>query len=66
MTDSEKSLHLAQKLQCHKTVIQHYINQKDRLALIGYETRVAPHTEEYFLIENALHSPVSIMKIVSC
>lgn len=65
ITDSEKSLHLAQKLQCHKIVIQHLVNQKDRLALMAYKVKVAPHQEEYFLIENALQSPVSILKIVS-
>ncbi|KAJ8955325.1 hypothetical protein NQ318_003418 [Aromia moschata] len=56
ISDSEKSLYLAQKLNCHKFVIQHYINQRDRLALIGYKAKVTAPTEEYFLIENALQS----------
>lgn len=56
LPDSEKSVNLALKLYCHKFVIQHYINQKDRLSLISYKARLAPHEDEYFLIENALQS----------
>lgn len=59
MADSDKSMNLAQKLHCHKYVIQQYINQKDHLALIAYKTRISPNEEDYFLIENALQSTVS-------
>lgn len=62
LPDSEKSLNLAIKLDCHKFIIQHYINQKDRLALISYKAKLAPHDEDYFLIENALQSTVSNYK----
>ncbi|CAH1969950.1 unnamed protein product [Acanthoscelides obtectus] len=55
-TSTEKSLRLAQKLGCHKFIIQYYTNQKDRSALIAYKGRVLPHSEEYFFIENAIQS----------
>lgn len=54
MTDIEKSVNLAQKLHCHKFVIQHYISQKDRLSLLAYQMRVASHEEEHLMIDNAL------------
>ncbi|KAJ8985849.1 hypothetical protein NQ317_006220 [Molorchus minor] len=56
ISDSDKSLYLAQKLNCHKFVIQYYINQRDRLALINAKLKVTTQSEEYFLIENALQS----------
>lgn len=59
MSDTEKSMSLAQKLHCHKYIIQHHINHQDRLALISYMAKIGPEQEEYFLIENALQSPVS-------
>lgn len=61
MPDSEKSMTLAHKLQCHQFIIKHFITQKDRLALIGYKARIAPHEQEYFLIETALQSSVSVV-----
>ncbi|KAJ8923564.1 hypothetical protein NQ315_010143 [Exocentrus adspersus] len=57
ITDSDRSLNLALKLNCHKFVIQYYINQRDRLALISYKEKLSAQTEEYFLVEHALQSP---------
>ncbi|XP_056645172.1 spermatogenesis-defective protein 39 homolog [Diorhabda sublineata] len=54
--DSDRSLYLAEKFNCHKFVIQSYVNQKDRLALISYKSKVSPQNAEYFLIENALQA----------
>ncbi|KAJ8928522.1 hypothetical protein NQ314_018898 [Rhamnusium bicolor] len=65
ISDSDKSLYLAQKLNCHKFVIQHYIHHRDRLALISYKGKIAPQNEEYFMIENALQSTVSIFRKTS-
>lgn len=59
ISDSERSLSLAQKLSCHKFIVQHYLNQRDRLALIDYKARLTPQTEEYFMAEQALQSSVS-------
>ncbi|KAG5861432.1 hypothetical protein JTB14_000468 [Gonioctena quinquepunctata] len=56
ISDSERSIYLAEKLNCHKFVIQHHINQRDRQALNAYKVKVVPQTQEFFLIENALHS----------
>ncbi|CAH1103556.1 unnamed protein product [Psylliodes chrysocephalus] len=56
ISDSERGLYLAQKMNCHKFVIQHYIKERDRLALIQYKSKVSPQDEEYFLIKNALLS----------
>ncbi|XP_018566566.1 spermatogenesis-defective protein 39 homolog [Anoplophora glabripennis] len=56
ISDSDRSMNLAQKLNCHKFIVQHYINQRDRLALVGYKGKLAPQTEEYFMVEHALQS----------
>ncbi|XP_050497174.1 spermatogenesis-defective protein 39 homolog isoform X3 [Diabrotica virgifera virgifera] len=61
INNTERSLLLAQKLNCHKFVIQHYINQRDRVGLINYKAslianKLTPQNPEYFMIENALQS----------
>lgn len=56
INNSELRLYLAQKHQCHKFIIQTYINQDDRLALIKYKTSVPVTSEEFILIEEVLHS----------
>lgn len=50
-------------MQCHKFVIDYYIAQKDRQALISYKSNVPAQSEEFFYIENALHSSVSVFQI---
>ncbi|CAH0555201.1 unnamed protein product [Brassicogethes aeneus] len=59
ISDSETSLHLGKKLNCHKFVIQHFINQKDRNSLVNYRSKIPPQIEEYFLIEQALKNLVN-------
>nr|CAH7742309.1 unnamed protein product [Callosobruchus chinensis] len=54
----ERRLQVAQKLGCHKFIIHHYINQKDKAALMAYKEKVRPRSEEYFLIESALYALV--------
>ncbi|CAG9828174.1 unnamed protein product [Diabrotica balteata] len=61
INNTERSLLLAEKLNCHKFIIQHYINQKDRIGLITYKAsliaiKLPPQNPEYFMIENALQS----------
>ncbi|XP_023016000.2 vacuolar protein sorting 16B [Leptinotarsa decemlineata] len=56
ISDHDRALYLAEKLNCHKFVIHHFINQRDRQALLAYKAKVVPQNEEYFLIENALQS----------
>ncbi|CAG9855242.1 unnamed protein product [Phyllotreta striolata] len=56
ISDNERSLSLAQKMNCHKFVIQHHIKERDRLALILYKSKITPQSQEFFLIESALQS----------
>lgn len=56
ISDSDTSISLAQKLDCHKFVIHQYINQKNKSSLVDYKNKVAPQSEEYFLIEHALQT----------
>ncbi|KAL3290044.1 hypothetical protein HHI36_023415 [Cryptolaemus montrouzieri] len=54
LNDTEKSLALAEKLKCHKFVIEYYISQRDRVGLLSCMSKVVTNSEEYFLISKAL------------
>lgn len=56
ISDTEKAVFLAQKFLCHSFVIQHFVNQRDRMALINYRDKLIAHTDEYILIESSLQS----------
>lgn len=50
----DKRVMLAQKLQCHKAVVNVFISKRDRQALISYKANLHPQSEDYFYAENAL------------
>ncbi|ENN74176.1 spermatogenesis-defective protein 39 homolog [Dendroctonus ponderosae] len=54
ISDSDKAYALANKLQCHTYIIQYFLNQRDRLALLNYKGKVAYQSSDYYLIESAL------------
>lgn len=60
MVDTELSLLLAKKVGCHKFVIDNYIAQKDRLALLTYKNVVPAQSREFFYLENALQLVVGV------
>lgn len=51
-----KRLEIAKKLQCHRTVIDIFVLQGDRAALLEYKTNLRPQSEQYFYAENALRT----------
>ncbi|CAG9759604.1 unnamed protein product [Ceutorhynchus assimilis] len=56
VSDTDKAFALANKLHCHTFIIQYFVNQRDRLALMKYREKVALQSSEYFLIQSALQS----------
>ncbi|XP_066137428.1 spermatogenesis-defective protein 39 homolog [Euwallacea fornicatus] len=54
ISDVEKALEIANKLQCHAFIIQSYVTQRDRLALLTYKEKVPFQSPDYCLIESAL------------
>lgn len=60
MDDKTKSVSLAVKFKCHRHIINTYVQDKDREALLNYKKKLSPQSEDYFYVENALRSTVSI------
>ncbi|KAK9889322.1 hypothetical protein WA026_004600 [Henosepilachna vigintioctopunctata] len=56
LSDTEKSLALAEKFQCYKFMIEYYTNQRDRLGLLSCMDKVITNSEEYHMIRKALES----------
>lgn len=54
MVDTERSIALAKRWQCHRFIIDSYINQRDRTALINYTNSLNTQSEDYFYAKNAL------------
>lgn len=54
----EKRLSVARALHCHKAIIDVYVSQRDRQALVSYKATLHPQSEDYFYAENALRTPV--------
>lgn len=54
MVGVEKSIFLAKKWNCHRFVIDTYVNQKDRIALINYITDLNTQSEDFLYAKNAL------------
>ncbi|XP_012263968.2 spermatogenesis-defective protein 39 homolog [Athalia rosae] len=50
----DKRLELAKKLQCHRAVIDVFVLQRDRAALMDYKSSLHSQSEQYFYAENAL------------
>ncbi|XP_021924873.1 spermatogenesis-defective protein 39 homolog isoform X2 [Zootermopsis nevadensis] len=50
----DKRVGLAQKLQCHKAVVNVFVAKRDRQALISYKANLHPQSEDYFYAENSL------------
>ncbi|PNF42419.1 hypothetical protein B7P43_G10953 [Cryptotermes secundus] len=50
----DKRITLAQKLQCHKAVINVFVAKRDRRSLISYKANLHPQSEDYFYAENCL------------
>ncbi|XP_020287643.1 spermatogenesis-defective protein 39 homolog [Pseudomyrmex gracilis] len=53
----EKRLELAKRLSCHIVVIDVFVQQADRAALMDYKAKLQPQSEEYFYAESALRLP---------
>ncbi|XP_030748845.1 spermatogenesis-defective protein 39 homolog [Sitophilus oryzae] len=55
-SDSERALYFANLYKCHTFIIQYYVQQKDRQALIHYREKIVPYTPEYYLIDISLQT----------
>ncbi|XP_066261341.1 spermatogenesis-defective protein 39 homolog [Euwallacea similis] len=62
ISDIEKALEIANKLQCHTFIIQSYVSQKDRLALLTYKEKVPFQSSDYCLIDSALQCSIKQWK----
>ncbi|XP_049954538.1 spermatogenesis-defective protein 39 homolog [Schistocerca serialis cubense] len=51
-----KRLNIARKLQCHRTVIDIFTEQRDRQSLISYKAILDPQSDDYSYAEGALQS----------
>lgn len=56
MSDMERALILAEKIQCVRFIINYYINQRDRVNLESLLSKVKEKSEDYFIIKKALES----------
>lgn len=50
----DKRVTLAQKLECHKAVVDVFVAKRDRQALMSYKAHLCPQSEDYFYAESAL------------
>ncbi|XP_066600718.1 spermatogenesis-defective protein 39 homolog [Prorops nasuta] len=55
--NSEDRLELAKKLSCCRAVIDIFVLQGDRTALLEYKSKLEPQSEDYFYAESALRQP---------
>ncbi|KAI4492164.1 hypothetical protein M0802_009970 [Mischocyttarus mexicanus] len=53
----EKRLELGKSFNCYRIVIDIFVEQGDRTALLEYKNKLQPQSEEYFYAANALRIP---------
>ncbi|EFA11528.2 hypothetical protein TcasGA2_TC014243 [Tribolium castaneum] len=58
VSDASKRLALAEKLDVHTYVINYYVEQKDKMALLKYMERVEPESQAMYLLKSSLNNPV--------
>lgn len=54
MPADELTLHWAQKVKCHKYIMDYYSLKKDRTALLEYKANFPPTSDEYLYAESLL------------
>lgn len=58
VSDVSKCLSLAEKLKIHNYVINYYMEQKDKTALLKYMEKVQPGSQAMCRLQSSINNPV--------